>query len=206
MTDKWKITGDLLLNCSCTVFCPCVVSLGKHPPTEGYCQAWLGLIIDEGHYGEHNLGGLKAGMLLDIPGEMARGNWTVGLYIDENADDAATEALTNILAGKVKGSTGLFSMLVSNVLGVKKVPIEYETDGRTRRFSIPKLVEGAIEPIPGKDSNSNVMIENTQYWMGSPVTISRALKGRVRDWGRVWDFEGRSAEYLRITWSGPERS
>jgi hypothetical protein len=47
---EWKIKGELILNCNCTVFCPCVVSLGKHPPTEGYCQAWLGVRIDEGHY------------------------------------------------------------------------------------------------------------------------------------------------------------
>ena len=30
----WAIKGELFLNCSCTVFCPCVVSLGAHPPTE----------------------------------------------------------------------------------------------------------------------------------------------------------------------------
>jgi len=43
---KWKIKGELILNCNCTVFCPCVVSLGKHPPTEGFCQAWAGIRID----------------------------------------------------------------------------------------------------------------------------------------------------------------
>ena len=45
----WAIKGELILNCNCTVFCPCVVSLGKHAPTEGYCQAWAGVRIDEGH-------------------------------------------------------------------------------------------------------------------------------------------------------------
>ncbi|MCK5502902.1 MAG: DUF1326 domain-containing protein, partial [Tritonibacter mobilis] len=43
----WAIKGELILNCNCTVFCPCVVSLGKHPPTDGYCQAWAGVRIDE---------------------------------------------------------------------------------------------------------------------------------------------------------------
>ena len=32
----WAIKGELFLNCNCTVFCPCVVSLGQHAPTEGY--------------------------------------------------------------------------------------------------------------------------------------------------------------------------
>ena len=37
----WAVKGELILNCNCTIFCPCVVSLGKHAPTEGYCQACL---------------------------------------------------------------------------------------------------------------------------------------------------------------------
>ena len=45
----WVIKGELFLNCSCELFCPCVVSLGAHPPTEGHCNAWMGIAIDEGH-------------------------------------------------------------------------------------------------------------------------------------------------------------
>ena len=58
-TVPWTIKGELILNCNCTVFCPCVVSLGKHPPTEGYCQAWVGIRIDEGQYGDASLKGLN---------------------------------------------------------------------------------------------------------------------------------------------------
>ena len=46
----WAINGELALNCNCTVFCPCAVSLGDHPPTEGYCQTWLAVRIDNGHF------------------------------------------------------------------------------------------------------------------------------------------------------------
>ena len=205
MNEQWKISGDMILNCSCTVFCPCVVSLGEHPPTEGNCQAWMGINIEDGFYGDTSLGGLKVGLLLDIPGQMSRGNWTVALYIDETADDAATEALTTIMSGQARGTTGVLRMLVGNVLGVKKVPIEFSVNGHTRSFSIPRLVEGAIEPIPGSSPDTPVTVNNTRYWMGSEVIISTALKGRVRDWGRVWDFDGRSAEYMRINWSGPGR-
>ena len=51
----WAIKGELFLNCSCTVFCPCVVSLGAHPPTEGHCHAWMAIAIDEGYYEEESL-------------------------------------------------------------------------------------------------------------------------------------------------------
>ena len=63
---EWNLKGELILNCNCTVFCPCVVSLGKHPPTEGYCQAWMGVRIDEGNFDGESLAGLNIGMVLDI--------------------------------------------------------------------------------------------------------------------------------------------
>ena len=69
----WTIKGELILNCNCTVFCPCVVSLGQHAPTEGYCQTWGGIRIDEGMYGDEDLSGLNIGLLIEIPGLMARG-------------------------------------------------------------------------------------------------------------------------------------
>jgi len=47
------------------------------------------------------------------------------------------------------------------------------------------------------------MVTNTGYWMGADVTIAQATKGRVRAHGRVWDFEGRSAEICQIDWHGP---
>ena len=206
MIEKWNIKGELILNCSCDVFCPCVISLGLHPPTEGKCQGWLGIDIEQGHYGDTDLSGLKVGMLLEIPGNMSRGDWKVGLYLDENAGEDATAALTQIMSGQAKGTTGLFKALVSEVLAIKKVPIEFRKEGKKRFFSIPRLIEGAIEPVPGKDPGRDQVITNSQYWMGPDIVVSRALKGRVRDFGRVWDFDGRSAELCAINWSGPERT
>ena len=106
-TVPWTIKGELILNCNCTVFCPCVVSLGKHAPTEGYCQAWSGVRIDEGQYGDEDLSGLNVGLMLEIPGLMARGNWKAAAYIDERANDAAYEGLVNIFSGRARGTTGL---------------------------------------------------------------------------------------------------
>jgi len=206
MIEKWSIKGELILNCSCDVFCPCVISLSFHPPTEGKCQGWLGINIEQGHYGDTSLSGLNVGMFLEIPGNMSRGDWKVGLYLDERADEAASAALTLIMSGQAKGTTGLFKVLVSEMLAIKKVPIEFRREGKKRFFSIPKLIEGAIEPVPGKDPAKDQVITNPQYWMGPDITVSRALKGRVRDFGRAWDFDGRSAELCAIDWSGPDRS
>lgn len=200
----WTIKGELILNCNCTVFCPCVVSLGKHPPTEGYCQAWVGIRIDSGHFGDEDLSGLNVGLLMDIPGNMGRGNWKAAAYIDERASDAAYSGLVDIFSGKAKGTTGLFRLLVSEFLGAERAPVTYETEGKTRRLFVGRAIRGEVEPIPGADPEAEVVVSNTQYWMGPDITIAQANKGRVRAHGRVWDFDGRSAEICQIDWHGPD--
>ena len=201
-TVPWAIKGELILNCNCTVFCPCVVSLGKHPPTEGYCQAWSGIRIDEGHYGDADLSGLNVGLFLEIPGNMGRGNWKAAAFIDERSDDAQYEALVNIFSGAARGTTGLFGMLVSEFLGAERAPVVFETEGKERRLMVGKKIQGAVVPVEGKNGE-DIVVTNTEYWMGPDITVATATQGRVRAFGRVWDFDGRSAEICQIDWKGP---
>ena len=203
-TVPWAIKGELILNCNCTVFCPCVVSLGKHAPTEGYCQAWAGIRIDDAHYGDADLGGLNVGLVLEIPGLMARGNWKAAAYIDDRASDAAYDGLLNIFTGKARGTTGLFKVLVSEFLGAERAPVVFETEGKARRLMVGKAIQGEIVPVVGKDPDTDIVVTNTGYWMGPDITVATATKGRVRAFGRVWDFDGRSAEICQIDWHGPQ--
>ena len=199
----WTIKGELILNCNCTVFCPCVVSLGKHAPTEGYCMAWSGIRIDSGHYGDEDISGLNVGLLLEIPGLMARGNWKAAAFIDERASDAAYDGLVNIFTGRARGTTGLFRMLVSEFLGAERAPVRYENDGKLRRLIVGKKIQGEVVPVGGADKDRDLVVTNTEYWMGADITVATANKGRVRAFGRVWDFDGRSAEICQIDWHGP---
>ena len=198
----WAIKGELILNCSCDVFCPCVVSLGAHPPTEGHCHAWMGVIIDEGHYEGEDLSELKVGLLVDIPGRMGEGQWQVAAYVDERASGKAYNGLLQIFSGAAGGTTGLFTMLVSDIIGAERAPVEIERDGKKRRIMIGRRIQGEIEMLAGKDDDHPVMVSNSKYWMGPDIIVARGTKSRVRDYGRVWDFSGKSAEICPIDWKG----
>ena len=202
-TVAWSIKGELILNCNCTVFCPCVVSLGKHPPTEGYCQAWSGVRIDKGQYGDVDLSGLNVGLMMDIPGNMGRGNWKVAAFIDNKASDDAYDALVAIFSGAARGTTGLFKMLVGEFMGAQREDITFETEGNARRLTVGRKIQGEVVPVGGAGGN-DMVITNTEYWMGPDITVATATKGKVRSHGRVWDFDGRSAEICQIDWHGPK--
>ncbi|MAS13984.1 MAG: hypothetical protein CMH69_11815 [Nitratireductor sp.] len=199
----WALKGELVLSCNCTVFCPCVLSLGNHPPTEGYCQTWAGFRIDQGHYGETDLSGINLGLVMEIPGYMSRGNWTAGIFLDERASIYAEKAIGKIFSGKAGGTTGLLSILVGQFLGIQRAPVHYETDGKTRIFQVPKIIDGAITPIAGKDAAGDTVITNSQYWIAPEITVARSEKSRMRAFGRNWNFAGRSAEICPLDWRGP---
>lgn len=199
----WAIKGELILNCSCEVFCPCVVSLGKHPPTEGHCHAWMGIIIDEGHYEGEKLDGLNVGLLVDIPGRMGEGMWKVAAYIDDRSSYKANHGLLQIFSGKAGGTTSLFTMLVGEIIGAERTKVDIVRDGNKRRIMVgDRKIQGEIEMMGGLDGDHPVMVSNTKYWMGPDVIVAQGTKSRLRDYGRVWDFSGKSAEICPIDWSG----
>jgi hypothetical protein len=199
VAERWSLRGEMALSCSCTVFCPCVLSLGEHPPTENRCQTWAGIRIDSGQFDQVDLSGINIGLMMDLPGIMARGNWTAALFVDDKAPIQAVKGLTRIFTGRVGGTTHLLSILVGQFLGVHQIPITYETQGDTRIVTLEKYGGGAITPVRGKDEG-NVVIRNSQYWIGPDVIVSKADKSRFRGFGRNWNLAGRSAEIVKLDW------
>ena len=150
---EWAIKGELFLNCSCTVFCPCVVSLGAHPPTEGHCYAWMAIAIDEGHYEGEDLSGLNVGLMVEIPGRMAEGGWKVAAYVDDRASGKAYNGILQIFSGAAGGTTGLFTMLVSDIVGAERAKVEIVREGKKRGLYIGRKIQGEIEMIGVQDAS-----------------------------------------------------
>jgi len=94
-------------------------------------------------------------------------------------------------------------LLVSEYLGSIREEIRFTTEGKVRHLTVGRRIQGAIAPVEGADSGQELKITNTKYWMGPDVTIAQALKGKVRDFGRVWNLDGKSAEICQIDWTGP---
>lgn len=203
---KWNIDGEVILSCNCDLFCPCVVSLGRARPSQGYCQSWWGIRIERGECEGEKLDGLCLGILLDVPGRMGEGGWTVALYVDDRASDKAFEHLQTIFTGKAGGSLGILSMLVANVLGAERAALSFDqTDTGWHMVatskSDKKIADCAINRLQGQREGEEVRVVNSQYWVAPDVTVAVGGKSRVRAFGRVWDFSGQSAEYAKVSWS-----
>lgn len=145
----WRLKGDWIKNCNCAFGCPCDFNAR---PTHGNCQGLLGMRIEQGHFGDVKLDGLKFFVMVDFPGPLHEGNGTVQPIIDERADGRQREALFAVLSGKNSAEGTIFnimSLIVSKMLDpiFAKIDFEFDMDGRTARVSIPGVLETETKPI-----------------------------------------------------------
>ena len=97
MTDQnnWILQGSYFETCNCETACPCV---WLQSPSEGDCKLLVAWHIDSGHFGNQTLDNLNVALACYAPGDMKEGNWQAALYIDERADDAQVDAITQIFS------------------------------------------------------------------------------------------------------------
>jgi hypothetical protein len=200
--ERWRLKGEFVMSCNCD-WCPCAVSLGRARPTEGYCLSWFVFRLDEGRWGDADLGGVNLAVLLEVPGRMAEGNYTVGLYLDERASELQRARLERIFTGQAGGPPGWWRLVIAHYLGARVVPITYEAEGLRRRVGIPKVLDGTIDGELGADRATPVRVSNMGYWMTPEMSLARGTRSRLRDRGRNWDLSGRFADIAPFDWKGP---
>ena len=151
MTDiAWAIRGREFVNCSCDYGCPCQFN---SVPTNGDCQAVVGIEIDEGRHGDTRLDGLKAAVIVAWPGAIHEGRGRAVPIVDARATPAQREALLRIMSGMdtEPGATffAVFASTFEEVLEPVFADIDFEVDvdGRTARLVVPDWIEARGEPI-----------------------------------------------------------
>lgn len=145
----WKMKGKWLKNCNCDYGCPCDFN---STPTHGHCEGMIAMEIEEGHFKDVSLNGLRWAAVYHWPGALHEGSGTLLPIIDERADDKQREALLNILSGQEQAENSMYfilSQIVTKVLPPQFLPIEFEFDlkNRTARCSAPDIFETVTEPI-----------------------------------------------------------
>jgi hypothetical protein len=202
---SWQISGDYFENCNCDVVCPCLIA-PQGPfaarPTQGHCDLAFALHIDRGAFGDVSLDGLNAAAIGQTPGAMGLGNVSLAVYLDQRADDRQREALQKILDGSTGGPMGALAPLVSNVLGVKSVPIAYTKEGRRRAVEIPDVMHMAVQAVPS-------LIPDQESWAATghpfnPDKLAFAVgeaDSTFQDYGMRWDNSGKNGHYASINWS-----
>jgi hypothetical protein len=144
--SKWWWKADFIESCNCAHGCPCNTTA---IPTDGTCQAVGTYWIREGAYDGTRLDGLGFAWILRWPGPIHHGNGRAVIFIDERADEAQREALSEIVSGKAGpgGPFEIFAPTFSEPPSVRFGRLRFEREGRRGLVELDDVARVQIGPV-----------------------------------------------------------
>jgi hypothetical protein len=205
-TPKWKVAGQYYETCSCDFVCPCLPGQLAVKPSKDTCTFAMAFKIDSGSYGSVSLDGLGFIVLGLTPEAMGKGNWSVGLVIEERANSEQREAITAIASGGAGGPMAALSTLIGKFLGVESAPIRFERNGPKWSVKASSFVDMAAEGAKGINPGATepIYLENTGHPAADRFALAHASKSHVRAFGLAWDDVSglNNGQYAPFSWAG----
>jgi len=145
---EWRLAGEEITSCNCAWGCPCQFNA---LPTTGQCEAIININVQDGHYGDTPMGGVRFSRVMWWPGAVHQGGGTRLLIIDESADQDQWNAIERLESDLDSHPFfGIYGSMAPTRLETVSAPIEFELDrdGRHGKVSIGGgLAEVRVEPI-----------------------------------------------------------
>ena len=206
---RWQVVGDWFDVCKCAIPCPCTFA---QAPTYGDCEGILAWHIREGHYGDVPLDGLNVVALGSFEGNLWEGETkaTMGIYIDERADESQRGALQVIFGGQGGGWPEIFGSTIGEMRGIEFVPITFEIadDLAYWGVEVPGKASARAEALTGPtiSAGQRVQLHNApgaEVGPGQVATWGKATTDRADGFGFKWEWDGRSSKHFPFDWEGP---
>ena len=188
---SWHLKGSYAETCSCELMCPCNLSF-DHGATYDYCRAALAFNIKDGEIDGTDVSGLKTAFVIDTPKVMTEGNWRLGLFIDDRADDEQMEKLTAVYGGQKGGPMEMAAAMIGELLGVERAPFEVVEDGLTHSVKIGDAIDFEIEDIVpfGVETGQPVRLVGVFHPAASEFNAAEAKRSKINAFGI--EYEGKT--------------
>lgn len=188
-TPSWHVSGQYFETCSCDYVCPCILGQMAVRPSRGSCTFAMAMQVERGKFDTIALDGITFIVVGYTPEAMGKGNWSVGLVIDERASAEQIGAITAIASGTAGGPMAPLSGLIGKFLGAETAPVQFEGGGVRFAIKAGTLVDMAAEGAMGIDSSVTdpMFIGNTGHPVSSRLALARASRSHVHALGLKWD-------------------
>ena len=206
---EWRIAGDWFDVCNCRIPCPCTFA---QAPSEGVCEGILAWHIREGHFGDVPLDGLNVVALGFFEGNVWAGEAkpSMGIYMDERADERQREALQTIFGGAAGGWPGDFAGMIDEVRGIEYAPISFEIADDLAYWAaeVPGKARARAEALTGPTTPEGRRVQlhdppGAEVGPGQVATWGTATANEVDGFGFEWEWSGRSSKHFPFDWAGP---
>lgn len=147
---EWRIKGPAILNCNCDWGCPCQFNA---LPTRGDCRGIMAMEIEEGHFEDVDLAGLRFAVLVAWPKAIHEGGGEAFPIVDSSADEAQRNALLTIVSGlETEPGATVFNVFAATFETVhepvfERIEFAADKESRVGHARIEGIVDTRIEPI-----------------------------------------------------------
>ena len=189
----YAIEGKLLEACSCGGLCPCWVG---DDPDEGSCNSMNAYHYDRGQINGVDVTGLTLAFVCLIPGNVLKGNWKVAAYLDDRATPEQKEAILAAHTGKLGGPLADLAQLVSEVVGVYDVPIEFNMKEGKGTIRVGGVATADMQPYTDAQGRPTKLVDTVFSTIpGSPAYAGKAASFNVNvpQHQMQWEYNGRNA-------------
>jgi len=198
----WNLTGNYVETCSCELMCPCNLSF-DHGATYDYCRVVLVFAVQQGDIEGTDIGGRSVAIIADSPKVMTEGNWKVGVFVDQGADDDQMDKLIKVFSGQLGGPMAGLAPLIGEVLGAERASIEVTESGHSHSVRVGDVIDFEIEDIVpfGVENGQPVRFNGMFHPVGSDLTMAEAKRSRINAYGI--QYEGKTGlSKSNFVWSG----
>jgi hypothetical protein len=136
---------------------------------------------------------------------MHEGNWKLGVLMDESASDDQAEKLGQVFSGQIGGPMEALGPLVSEQLGVERVPMEFSSENGHHKLTLGD--KGSVEVddvVPfGSESGEPAKLTDVFHPAGTTLTVAKATDASgVQAFGLDLGNGGKSGFSGPFAWSG----
>ena len=198
---SWRIAGSYFETCSCDVICPCTASM-SFGATHDRCNVTLVFNVREGDVEGTDVSGLTVAAVVDTPKVMTDGNWRIGVIIDAAASDEQADKLGAVFSGGLGGPMAALGPLVTESLGVQRLPIEVREEGLRHSIRIGDVVDFEVEDVVpfGVETGQPAKLTGIFHPAGSELNVAHATRSKINVFGI--EYEGKAAfSSSRFAWA-----
>jgi hypothetical protein len=200
----WHVSGQYYETCNCDFICLCFAGGLTVTPTKGTCTVAMAFQVEHGAFGRVPLDDLGFIIVAHAPEAMVRGNWSVGIVVDERATDEQRDALGAIASGAAGGPIAALSGFVGKFLGMQPASIRFDRHGHKWSVRAADAVEMSGTGVlrAGPHATEPIHFDYTGHPAADRFALAHPLGSHIHALGLSWDdISGDNhAQYAPFAW------
>lgn len=198
----YRVKAQSVEACSCAHGCNCQFG---GVPNEGICEFVIGYEVEDGRFGDVDLGGVRAVVAAKYPNAIHEGHGHVVLFVDDEASQDQVDAFVTVLSGQAGGMPWeALAGTIERFEGPIRKPIDLAIEGQRAHIRVPGAIELETtplrDPVTGEEKEVHITYPRGGFfWNDGNVVTTRTMRVEYGDMRMEWP--SKYASTAEVNWT-----